>query len=135
MPHTNKTLVFLTVPRTGTAFFMKILGRHYPSMAVYHVSTSAFPRLDRALCTRPAPVVITTWRDWNKVRASFRKHGDVNFDAYYISWLRLVREYDPAILTVELEYQGVSRHKRLSDLGRRLGVKFETDWVPVDNNP
>ncbi len=94
-----------------------------------HITDSGFQYVDDAVSN--GVHLVTTWRGLDKVKRSFAKHGDVDFDDYFPAWERLVSEYDPTIVTVEPEYKGVTRDQRLEALGDKLGLTLETDWVPV----
>lgn len=137
-----KSPILLTIPRTGTGFFKKLLLQHYKpiglsdvvagevGLVVSHVSRASLEQLEKVT----NPFVITTWRNWDKVQESFNKHGDPIrlFDAHNIAWTGLVRQYKPFILTIEPDYNYVSREARLTILGELLGIEFSTDWTPVN---
>ena len=126
-----KSPILLTVPRTGTGFFSRLLLQPCgTSLTTSHVSPASITLLDRI----SNPFIITTWRDWGKVKDSFLHHGDSLelFDMHFVAWLKLISIFDPLILTVEPEYNGVSREARLTILGELLGTNLETDWEPVN---
>lgn len=135
-------IILLTVPRTGTGFFKKLLRQHFKligfsdarfgvgGLLVSHVSMSSI----EAISDITNSIVVTTWRDWTKVKDSFIRHGDSLelFQTHFEAWEALVSKFDPIVLTVEDEYKGVSRETLLAGLGHRLGVNLETDWEPVN---
>ncbi len=129
-------LILQTIPRTGTGFFLKVLSQHFQltsprakkGLAVSHVSEAG---LDLLTSLSYPHLVLTTWRDWEKVRESFTRYGDATFEEQFVIWERLVSLHDPIVLTVEREYCGVTREEILLSLGNRLGVCFDTDWKPV----
>lgn len=137
-----KSLIMLTVPRTGTGFFLKLLSQHFKligmsdvhsgktGLVISHVNVSSL----RLLKYLPNSVILTTWRDWEKVRESFTRHGDsLNlFNMHFTAWNNLVAGFNPLVVTVEPEYEGISREDRLANLGDALGIKLETDWKPVN---
>ena len=139
----HRSVFLLTIPRTGTTFFQHLLGRYIGQcgtsqckagvapggVSAMHITDSGFQYVDDAVSN--GVHLVTTWRELDKVKRSFAKHGDVDFDDYFPAWERLVSEYDPTIVTVEPEYKGVTRDQRLEALGDKLGLTLETDWVPV----
>lgn len=139
----DTSVVLLTVPRTGTGFFSKLLRPHFTpigmtdtgnvkrGLVVSHVSMDGLELLANA---RGNSLVVTTWREWGKVRNSFRRHGDSFelFQMHFTAWVALVLGFNPIVLTVEPEYEGVSREDRLASLGEKLGINLQTDWEPVN---
>ena len=62
------------------------------------------------------------------VQNSWQQRGkDLNDYANYVSnWLDLLQQ-DPFIVSVD-----TNREQRLKRLEQHLGVKFDTDWAPVN---
>ncbi len=138
-----KPLIMLTVPRTGTGFFKKLLSQHFKpismgdarcgvsGLVVSHVSMDGV----EMLVDIPSALIITTWRDWEKVKKSFLNHGDSLelFEMHLSAWEELVSRFDPMILTVEDTCGSFSKEDRLAFLGYTLGINLETDWAPVNH--
>ncbi len=127
----RRVIILLTVPRTGTGFFKKLLLQNgVKDLVVSHVSMAGVDALEGNHYTW----IITTWRDWTKVKESFLKHGDSLelFQEHFEAWEALVSRFDPIVLTVEDEYKGVPRETLLAGLAYRFGIDLETDWEPVN---
>ena len=143
MEKQHRSVFLLTIPRTATIFFQDLLGPYIGwcgtgqckagvapgGVSSMHITDSGFRCVDDAVSN--GVHLLTTWRDPDKVKQSFAKHGDNDFEVYFQAWERLVSEYDPLIVTVEPEYNGISRERRLKALGDKLGLTLETDWVPI----
>jgi len=137
-----KTVIFLTVPRTGTGFFLNLLKPHFNligmsdaaqglgGLVISHISLAAVDSIDDIR----NPIIITTWRDWRRVQNSFINYKDSLdlLDKHIEAWKVLILRFAPLILTVEDEYGGFSKEERLAALGRKLDINFETDWKPVN---
>ncbi len=152
-------VILITVPRSGGGFFEKVLSQHFLPVGMgstieqedgfvsTHVSSDGLRVLNQVLDKHPPgakPLILTTWRDWEKVKASFQKRGDPvgspekpvpgSFYWHFAAWEELVRKFRPMIVTIEPEYKRMTRSHCLAALGKKLGVKFKTDWVPVNQS-
>lgn len=130
-------IVLATIPHTGTNFFMGLLAQHFPLVTCadlvegrhgfwpLHVSTPNFARMQRIA----RPVVITTVRDPEKVRRSWEQRGQVMrmLDEAYEQHAWMMERWHPIVVSIDDD-----REARLEALEQKLGVRFETDWAPVN---
>lgn len=129
-------IVLMTVPHTGTKFFTALLEHHFPRVGPkdlikgvhgFHPMHVSRPNIELLTEIR-SPTVITTVRDREKVKRSWLARGK-KLDTLEQAWREhddLIRLWAPIVVSVDND-----RERRLKDLGKRLGVTFETDWTPV----
>jgi len=128
------TVCLATIPHTGTTFFAQLIGQHFKlgdhatmsgGLISMHVTPHSLPLIREH---RRNLHLVTTIRDWSKVRASWEQRGrDMSeWDRYLGDWLDLLT-LDPFIVSVDSH-----REARLLRLSRALGVVLTTDWAPVN---
>ena len=140
----SRFAALITVPHTGTQFFRQLLIGHgfeqvgleaidQPGkirgpgrFVLMHVTPDA---LNWAKQHRNQICLVTTCRDSSAVDRSWQNRGkDMDtLQRYRKRWTQLC-ELGPCIVSVDAP----DRDQRLDNLGKYLGVQFETDWTPVN---
>lgn len=133
-------LLLVTIPHTGTRFFIDllepVLGPHtamrekseaHPlqahNFATCHVEYGALIDEYIALFN---PVLVTTTRQMAAVRSSYVKRGrnDERIWQHFKSWLEFMDKYGPLVVSVDAQ----DRDERLRDLSRLIGHDLQTEW-------
>jgi len=135
---TDRPIILVTVPHTGTSFFRDLLRAHFAQrtyrdlfegadgFCVMHVTEDTIADI----AAIADPVLVTTTRDPGAVKLSYRRRGE-SLDAladYWKRWWDMVCQYKPYVVSVD----SPRRDELLAELGGALGVEFATDWAPVN---
>lgn len=138
-------IVLCTVPHTGTQFFRQMFLNHglierglddvgeHESERVPGYFTALHVTADGLASVRRVTArvrLVTTVRDWDAVRASWRRRNkDLDtLERYAARWHELLK-LEPFILSVDCD-----RERRLDDFRRLTGIDFQTNWLPINQS-